>query len=286
MQRPLIRSIAAVALFATAISLGYLLSSSLSGDYLRLEAETQLTSLMRGPTSVRAARLRLARGLWIEGEDVKVYPGESQHGLTGRRVSARIDLVALLTGRFRLRELVLEGVHMEIERTGQDIWWPHPIAALDTRGKPEDPDDLELKLNILRSFEAVLRGLLRGPTVAQRIELRGGSVRLVDRFVGGRNSEPLVLEIDNIDGELDFGWLNRSADLRLRGAWKDGGRALPRSKSTAPGADEPASRRASPSPDFSFRVCTPTSNPRIQPRDASERPDARVPPIRSPSRDS
>jgi len=209
------------ALFLVAFGAGYALSSSLGQGAIRREAQTQLSKLMRGRVTIDRADIRIRRGLWLEGQGVKIYPGQAGPGLSGARVAARIDLIALLTGRFRIRDLVIEGVQMEIERSRADHWSPYPIDAIDRRGPGGDPDDLERKLASLRVIDIITRTLLERPLIAQRIEVKNGSVRITDRFVRETRSAPFQVRIDAINGTLAHDWLAGDAKLEITGTLED-----------------------------------------------------------------
>ena len=169
MRPALLRLALICALFLAAFASGYGLSSSLGQGAIRREAESQLGRLMGGRVSIDRADVRLRGGLWIEGRGVKVYPGSRGPGLLGREVRARIDVIALVTGRFRVLDLEIDGLELEIERSQADRWSPYPIRAIDRRGGAGDPDDLENKLGTLRVIDGITRTLLEHPFIAQRI---------------------------------------------------------------------------------------------------------------------
>jgi hypothetical protein len=209
------------ALFLVALASGYGLSSSLGQGAVRREAEAQLGKLMRGRVTIERTDVRIRRGLWIEGQGVKVYPSASGPGLAGRHVRVRIDVMALVTGRFRVLDLEIDGLEFEIERNEADRWNPYPIDAIDRRGEARDPDDLERKLGALRVIDGITRTLLAAPFIAQRIEVKDSRVRLVDRFVRERGAPPFEVEISQIEGQLVHDWLGDTAKLELRGELRD-----------------------------------------------------------------
>ena len=215
MQSALVRLSFICVLFLAALGVGYGLSSSLGQDTLRREAENQLARLMHGRVEIDRADLRIRSGLWIEGRGVRVYPSLGGPGLSSERVSARLDVIALLTGRFRIRDLILDGLHLEIERNVADRWSPYPINAIDRRSEAGDPDDLERKIGIFHVIDVITRVLLKSPFIAQRIEIRGGSIRLTDRYVRGKGNAPLTVQIDSIRGTLQHDWIGNRAKLEL-----------------------------------------------------------------------
>ncbi|MBW2275108.1 MAG: hypothetical protein JRG96_17715 [Deltaproteobacteria bacterium] len=221
MRKNLIRMLLGAVILITSAGAGYLLSSRLGPEVLRLEAERQLAKVMRGRVSIERAKLRVGWGLRIEGETIRVYPSPSGPGLSARHATATIDAVALVRGRFRLRSLYVEGLHMEIERSVSDRWSPKPVAHLDTRGRARDPADLEHKLDLLKVFEKTARVLLAKPLIANHMEIRNASVRMVDRHVRGLRTQPLELRIEGIDGTLAHRWLPRGGELSVRGTLVD-----------------------------------------------------------------
>ncbi|MCH7599432.1 MAG: hypothetical protein IH973_06720 [Myxococcales bacterium] len=221
MQSALVRLSLICGMFLAALATGYALSSSLGQEALRSEAEDQLAKLMRGRVEIDRADLRIRSGLWIEGRGVRVYPSASGPGLSSDRVAARLDVIALLMGRFRIRDLILDGIHLEIERSVADRWSPYLINAIDRRSDGGDPDDLERKLSVFRVIDAITRVLLQSPIIAQRIEIIGGSVRLTDRYVRAKGKAPFQVRIDSIDGTLQHDWIGNRAKIELAGLLRD-----------------------------------------------------------------
>jgi len=210
-----------LALFLAALSGGYALSSTVGQGAVRREAENQLARLLMGRVTIERADLLVRSGFWIEGRGVHVYPTATGPELSGERVSARLDILALLRGRFRVQELILDGVHLEIERSEADRWSPYPINAIDQRGQVGDSDDLERKLGAFRVVDIITRVLLETPFIAQEIEVKDSSVRLVDRFVRGKGAPPLETKIESINGTLLHDWIGDRADLVLSGQLSD-----------------------------------------------------------------
>ena len=211
-------------LFLAALSSGYALSSSVGQGAVRREAETQFARLLKGRVKIERADLRIRDGFWIEGRNVRVYPSPSGPGLSSDHVSVRIDILALMTGRFRVQDLVLDGIQLDIERSVADRWGPYPINAIDKRGGPSDNDDLERKLGAFRVIDVITRVLLERPFIAQRIKVSRGRVRLIDRYVRGQGEAPFMVQIDGINGSLVHDWIGNSANLVLAGSLSDANR--------------------------------------------------------------
>ncbi|MEE8581856.1 MAG: AsmA-like C-terminal region-containing protein [Myxococcota bacterium] len=217
----MIRFLTALVLFGAAGATGYFLTSTLGREILRRETEQQLASLMRGPVSIDQVKLVWRRGLVLEGKDLAIYPGPAGAGLRARHALARLDLLSLLIGRFRLRSLTVEGLHMQIERDARGKWSPYPIAALSRRGSSGNAEDPERPLALTRAFEATTRTLLQQAVVAPLVEIRDGSVALVDWTAQTENHRPLSLRVEQITAKLDHRWFSPEAKLQLRGLFID-----------------------------------------------------------------
>lgn len=219
MRRQLLRTSAFVVGFAAAFAAGYWVSSQLGTESLRVEAQEQLSSLMRGQVQIGRARLVIRGGLFLEGERVRIYPNPgAPHyaNFFANRVSAELDVLALLTGRFRLRGLTLDEAVLEITRDEEGRWSPYPVQALADRRKRDDKSPMEQRLGLLRAFEEVSRVLLASPIVARRIEVRRSRIRFVDAHAPRNGQVPLELSLADLEGRLVHHWLSNDADLLLR----------------------------------------------------------------------
>ena len=150
--------------------------------------ERQLARVLRGEVAIQSVRLVLGDGLWLKADRVEVYPillggRAGLPALSAESVSARLDMLALLTGKLRLRELEIEGLHLWLERFGDGNWSLPPLQALLARSGSA-PGDLEGQLGILTSMEAITRSLLTRPLAANRVQLHYASVTFIDHTVG------------------------------------------------------------------------------------------------------
>jgi hypothetical protein len=204
--------------FVLAASSGYLVSAKLGAEALRVEAQKQLTSLMRGEVRIGYARLVIRGGLFIEGERVGVYPADTvphRPALFIARVSAQLDIFALLAGRFRLETLILDDALLTIRRLDDRSWSPPPLQTLYAGRREAMPDDLERNLDLVNAFEAVTRWLLSSPVLARRVEVRRSRITFVDETRNELGREPLQLSLHQIDARLTHPWLSGEADLVL-----------------------------------------------------------------------
>ena len=105
--------------------------------------------------------------------------------MSAQRVSARIGILPLLAGRFRLHTLELEDLHVEIRRNLAGEITPPPVATLRNEQRSESPAELEDALNGMRIFEKLTRAVLTDAFIAKKVEVRNGTVRLVDAYSAG-----------------------------------------------------------------------------------------------------
>jgi hypothetical protein len=221
LRRARIRILIASTLFLLAGGAGYLVSSSLGQQFLRDEADRQLTKLMRGSVTVEQLHLRLRLALEIEADNVSAYPGPEGPGLFARRVSASVDLLSLLMGRPRLRRLRLDEPHMHIEHLGPGVWSPPIVAKLGERERERTGDrDLERHLGLLRAIEATTRVLLVETRVADVVEINAGRVTFIDAV--GDDPRPVTFRLERIKARLARRWLPPEANLDLRALFEDG----------------------------------------------------------------
>ncbi len=201
---------------------GYGFLRSLAPDLLRVNAEEQLSILLRGPTTIDEVHIDLRSGFRVVGSGVEVYPSEDGSGLSAGTVSARIGIVPLLAGRFRLHSLVVEDFRIEIRRTLSDEFSPSVIAdVLAEDESSQAPGDLEDQLRGLQAIEEITRLLLTDSFIARKLELRHGSIRFVDAYSAGPGCPALDLRIQDINGKLHEALLGQKLSLELRGTWVD-----------------------------------------------------------------
>jgi hypothetical protein len=215
--------------FAGAATTGYLVSAELGAEALRREAELQLASLMQGSVQIERARLVVRGGLVLEAERVGVYPRSTRPprpSLFASRVTAEIDVIALLTGRFRLNSLLLDDAVLEIHRDPDGSWSPPPFEALATSEEASPADDMERSLDWVQVFEVVTRTLLAEPLIADRIDVRRSRVTFYDESTRDRQGRPVELALYEVDGRLVHHWISGDAELHLRASLFDADRRV------------------------------------------------------------
>lgn len=209
-----------VVCFVAAAIAGYWVSGEFGAEALRREAQSQLSTLLKGSVRIARARLVIRGGLFLEGERVGVYPRDTvphRPALFASRVSAELDVLALLTGRFRLNGLLLDDAVLEIRRSSDGHWSPPPLQWLVDRGTEPSAPNLERTLDWMNGLEVVARTLLGSPLVARRVELRRGRITWYDEAAGGQ-SGPVQTGLYSVEGRLVHHWLSGDAELRLRAA--------------------------------------------------------------------
>ncbi len=166
--RAVARALAAVALFIAFAIAGLLFTSHLVPHQLRGLVERELSAAFLSPVTIERVRIRLGRGLVLQGENVTTWldprrdaagqpvsprrrrgadsalSGRDAHsmdlldsewgllapGLYAGSVDASLDLVALLAGRFRVSRITLVNTVLQVTRNDAGEIRPLLIAAL------------------------------------------------------------------------------------------------------------------------------------------------------------
>jgi hypothetical protein len=197
LRRTLILVLVSLALFAAAAWAGFYLVNRVAPERLRIETERGLSKLLGAPVQVEQTRISLRWGLVLEARGVEVEPGGTGNRLRAKRVSARLDPVALWMARLRFDWLALEGASLIIERTGQD---PGPDGERDLS-------------RVIAALEQAARFLLERPLPIRTVELHGGTILFTDSSL----EEPLAIRIEALSGQARRASFRRRAELRVRG---------------------------------------------------------------------
>jgi hypothetical protein len=197
LPRTLILSLVGLVLFAAAAWAGFHVANRVAPERLRIETERGLSKLLGAPVAVEQTRITLRWGLFLEARGVEVEPGGTGNRLRAKRVSARLDPVALWMARFRFDWLILEGASFNIERTGRD---PGKEGGGDLRP-------------LIAALDAAARLLLEGPLPVRTVELRGGTILFTDSSL----EEPLGIRIEALSGRARRASFRRRAELRVEG---------------------------------------------------------------------
>jgi len=195
---------------------------------LRVWTEARLSQALGSPVSIESTEplFRLGLGFGIEGHGVEIWPREEgRPSLVVRRARARVDLLSLLLGRFRLDWIILDGARFEIARDARGRWSPPPFQSmadedLDT-GIPH-PEEL---LNPLIEIEGFARWLLREPYLADTFDVRSSELVFVDGRPGSPGEE-VRLEVQDVSARLRHRRVRGDARLTLTARLQEGGGEL------------------------------------------------------------
>jgi hypothetical protein len=206
-----------IAVLLGAAAAGFAWVQPYAPERLRGELEVRLSELLHGPVRISELRLSLGWGLRLVGNGVEAWPGDGGAALRVARVTAELRPFAVLTGQRYLRLLRLEEPTLLVSRAADGQWSPPPAATL-LGPRPDEPDDAQPDewLRPLVALETVARALLAGSLVADRLELRHGTVLLSSADAAGMRSARL----EGIQGRLARRWWG-DTHLRLRGRLAD-----------------------------------------------------------------
>lgn len=202
---------------------GWLVWSGTGARLLHHEIEAQLSRRLGRAVTLAAVELRLERGLLLSVRNLRIHPGPEARGeplLRAGRMVAAIDIPALLIGQLALRSLVLEGPSLRLEREEDGRF--SGIALPDLDPDPvDDPGDIygEGLARAIESLEQTARDAADRFRLAYRLEIRDGTVSLVDRRTDA-DSSPLRLELLQLLAERS--WLSDASSLSLEAVVVDG----------------------------------------------------------------
>jgi len=199
LRRTLILILLGLALFAAAVWSGFYVADHLAPERLRIAAQQCLSDRLGAPVRIERVGISLRWGLVLEAHRLEVEPIGAARRLQIERASARLDAVALLTARFQLDRLTLEGVRVSIER-----------SARGAEGGRDLRDGIQ-------ALDRAAHLLLRGTLPIRTVELRGGTVLLTDRA----GPEPLAIRIGAISGRAERASFRRRSELRIQGQLRD-----------------------------------------------------------------
>ncbi len=210
-----------------AAAVGYVVSSGLGRDLLHREIETQLGRLLAGPVAIERVEIQLRAGLALEAFGFEAYPDPgalAPPALRARRVVAGIDSLALLIGRLRLRSLLLEGLHLRVERNPDGALSQLPVPPLRRSGPPIllASTPAEALLQRLESLDDVAHALLEGDRLPRQVEIRDGNLHWLDRRIPGPDGLPLALRFELLHGVLERDWLSGALQTQAGAVLVDG----------------------------------------------------------------
>ncbi len=212
-ENPVRRSLVLVPLLllVAAAAGGLALSRWLSPERLRETAEERLAELTGHPVRIARVELALGVGIQLRGEGLELFPLPDGPGLRVERIGVGIEPLALLTGRFRLRRMHMEGAELRIVQQG-DGRFHAPFGFLDPRepGGAANPEELLRPLIVL---EGAMRFLLARPYLADSLRVERSRVRL--ELVS--DAAPQAFSLAIREGQLVHRRLRGDAVLHLEG---------------------------------------------------------------------
>ena len=214
------RSLIAVALvvFAAAALAGWLVVRELSPEYLQAELEERLSAALGTPVTIEKTTVSLGNWIQLDARGVRAWSDEEGSGLEIQRVLGSIDLLSMLAGELRLRELHLNAAVLRVGalRGGLGERAAPQEAAASGRGHPRE------LLRPLIALEVAARYLLESPRIASVLELQNGQL-LLDSVDPYRQTP---MELRDVSGRLVHHRFSGESRLSLSGQLMDGERNL------------------------------------------------------------
>ncbi|MBW2498430.1 MAG: hypothetical protein JRF61_14245 [Deltaproteobacteria bacterium] len=216
------------AVLMVAVAAGYVVSSGLGERLLHREIERQLTRLLRGPVAIEEVILHFDQGLRLEALGLEAFPGADPlepPAVRAPRVLAEIDSFALLIGRLELGSLVFEGPQFLVKRAQDGSISNLPIA-LWARTAPDEgttaPAGAEGLLARIETLDAVTTDLLEEIDVANRLEVRSGTVHWIDHSAEDEGGAIIDVRLELLEGVVERSWLSDSVRLDWSAVFLDG----------------------------------------------------------------
>ena len=113
MSRYRIPIVAALVVVAAALA-GWLLIWAVSPQYLHSKLEERLSVALATPVTIQKLTVSQENWIQLEARGVRAWPDEEGSGLEIPRVVGSIDLLSMLVGELRLREVHIDGAALRI----------------------------------------------------------------------------------------------------------------------------------------------------------------------------
>lgn len=202
---------------------GYLVWSGTAARWLHGEVESALSERLGRAVEIESADLRLERGLRVSVHNLRIHATPVAQGvplLRAGRVVAWIDIPALLIGRLALGTIVLEGPSLRVERAPDGSFPALGLPAF-VPGPRVERDDVygEALARAVEALEPLAQQAAERLRIASGLEVRDGTVTLVDRMRAGEPAE-LRLELLQIEGQRN--WLSEAGSLSIEAVVVDG----------------------------------------------------------------
>ena len=204
---------------AVAAMVGWLLVREVSPQYLQTELESRLSAALATPVTIEKLTVSWENWIQLDARGIRAWPDEGGSGLEVSRVLGSIDLLSMLVGELRLKELQIDGAVLRVgairSRSGQSAAAQNAAAALGHEPTRE-------LLRPLIALEIAVRVLLESPRLASVVDLQNSHLEFGP--VDPHRQAPLELrEVSSRLVQPRFGGDSR---LSLRGRLMEGERDL------------------------------------------------------------
>ncbi len=211
--------VALVVITSAAALAGWLLIWEVSPQYLHSKLEERLSAALATPVTIQ--KITVSRENWIQldARGVRAWPDAGGSGLEISRVLGSIDLLSMLVGELRLRELQIDGAVLRVgairSRSGE------PAVTQNAAAAPEHQPTREL-LRPLIALEIAVRVLLESPRLASVLDLQNAQLELGP--VDPHRQAPM--ELREVSGRLVHPRFGGESRLSLKGRLMEGERNL------------------------------------------------------------
>ena len=224
--------LALLVIAAVAALAGWLFVRAVSPQYLQAELEKRLSAALGTPVTIEKVTVSWENWIQLDARGVRAWPDEGGSGLEISRVLGSIDLLSMLVGELRLRELHIDGAVLRVGAIRSRSGKPVVTQNAATGTGLQHPREF---LRPLIALEIAVRYLLESPRLASvldlqnshlefdpvgshrqaRLELREVSSRLVHPRFGGESR--LSLRGRLMEGERDLGAIELAAERSRSG---------------------------------------------------------------------
>ncbi|MEZ4333948.1 MAG: AsmA-like C-terminal region-containing protein [Myxococcota bacterium] len=201
MRRSWLRLFLAGVLLLGAV-VAYWIGSGSAARMLHDQLERSLSERLGRAVRIEAIELRLERGLRVAARNLRIQPTPAAEGealLRAGRVVAWIDIPALLIGRLALGQVVLESPSLRIERAADGSFPALGLPAIEMEERVDREDVYgEGLVRAVEGLEPLAQRAAERMRIATRVEIRDGTVSLVDR-ARPDDDPPIRLELLQIE---------------------------------------------------------------------------------------
>ncbi len=204
---------------AVAAMVGWLLVREVSPQYLQAELEKRLSAALATPVTIEKLTVSWENWIQLDARGIRAWPDEGGSGLEVSRVLGSIDLLSMLVGELRLRELQIDGAVLRVgalrSRSGK------ALVTRDAATAPGYASTREL-LRPLIALEIAVRVLLESPRLASVLDLQNSRLEF-DSIDPDRQAR---LELRDVSSRLVHPRFGGESRISLRGRLVEGEREL------------------------------------------------------------